>query len=57
MQSAVHPKVCLPVLTVSYILQLANKYSNMTVRHTGTASHRSKKIRVNFNDLLHRTGC
>jgi hypothetical protein len=57
MQSAVHPKVCLPVLTVSYILQLANKYSDMTVRHTGTASHRSKKIRVNFNDLLHRTGC
>lgn len=57
MQSAVHPKVCLPVLAVSYILQLAKKNSNMAVRRTGTTSHRSEKVRVNFNDLLHRTGC
>ena len=57
MQSAVHPKVCLPVLAVSYILRLANKYSNVVIGRTGTTSHRSEKVRVNFNDLFHRTGC
>ena len=57
MQSAVHPKVCFPVLAIGYMIWSAHKHNNMGVRCTGTTSHRAKKVRVNLNNLLYRTGC
>jgi hypothetical protein len=55
-QSTVHTEICLPVSSAGGSLMGREARSLPVLTISGTSSHGTEKIRVDLNDLLHRSG-